>query len=353
MKLEHYLDMQLHNRINGEELKNRIREDNTPRVVLSFYKYYHLNNPHIFRDHLYLLLEPLGVLGRIYVSYEGINAQISVPENHYSSFREVIQDITFLKEIRLNEAVQHAPESFFKLAVKVRNKIVADGLNDDTFDVTQKGKHITAEEFNKLARDPDTIIVDMRNHYESEVGHFKQAILPDVDTFRDALPLVEKMLEDKKEKNIVMYCTGGIRCEKASAYYRHKGFKNVFQLEGGIIKYANDVKRAGLENLFIGKNFVFDERLGERISDDVIATCHQCGNPCDTHTNCENVACNLLFIQCEECAKEYDGCCSSECQEIIHLPEEVQKERRKGRDTEVRIFTKGGRKSNVSIKSHC
>ena len=143
-----------------------------------------------------------------------------------------------------------------------------------------------------------------------------------------------------------MYCTGGIRCEKASAYFKHIGFPNTYQLEGGIIKYANEVKNKKLVNKFIGKNFVFDERLGERISNDVVAFCHQCGKPSDTHTNCKNVACNVLFIQCDECASLHEGCCSNECREVIKLPEEEQKLRRKGKTSFKQRFSKGRIKTN-------
>tara|TARA_B100000809_G_C15047154_1_gene497654 strand:- start:737 stop:1312 length:576 start_codon:yes stop_codon:yes gene_type:complete len=182
----------------------------------------------------------------------------------------------------------------------------------------------------------------MRNHYESEIGHFKGAITPDVDTFRDSLDIIEEDLKEHKEdKNLVMYCTGGIRCEKASAYYKHKGFKNVFQLEGGIIEYTRQAKAQGLENKFIGKNFVFDLRIGERISDDVIANCHQCGTPCDVHTNCDNVGCNLLFIQCESCKKEMNNCCSEDCKKVTALSFEEQKEIRKGMFFSNKIFNKG------------
>ncbi|HNP96639.1 MAG TPA: hypothetical protein PKJ63_13455, partial [Cyclobacteriaceae bacterium] len=139
----------------------------------------------------------------------------------------------------------------------------------------------------------------------------------------------------------IMYCTGGIRCEKASAWMKHNGFKNVFQLNGGIIEYARQVSEQGLENKFIGKNFVFDERLGERISQDIISVCHQCGNPCDTHTNCKNDGCHLLFIQCEECASKLNGCCSEECKDIIALPEDQQKELRKGINKGRQVFKKG------------
>jgi UPF0176 protein len=183
--------------------------------------------------------------------------------------------------------------------------------------------------------------VDMRNHYESEVGHFQNAICPDVDTFREELQIVEDIMKDQKDKNLLMYCTGGIRCEKASAWMKHIGFENVFQLEGGIIKYAQDVKSQGLENKFIGKNFVFDERLGERITEDIIANCHQCGKPCDDHTNCKNDGCHLLFIQCTECAAKYEGCCSTECKDVITLPVEKQREIRQGVNKGRKVFKKG------------
>lgn len=253
-------------------------------------------------------------------------------------------EVSFLNGVRLNSAVENgdAEFSFLKLKIKVRDKILADGLNDETFDVTNKGKHLTAEEFNELTNDPNTILIDFRNHYESEVGHFKGAITPDVDTFRESLPYIEdKFLKGNEDKNLVMYCTGGIRCEKASAWFKHRGFNNVHQLEGGIIKYANDCTQAGIPNKFIGKNFVFDERRSERISDDVIAHCHQCGKPADTHVNCANEACHLLFIQCDECAKAMNHCCSDECKQVASLPEQERKALRKGHDYSNKIFKKG------------
>jgi len=320
--------MILHNRVDKRLLKQKLEESQENRITLSFYQYAHIGNPQIFRDHLYIAWEKLGVLGRAYVAKEGINAQITVPEDQFDAFREQLDTITFLQGVRLNIAVEHDKKSFYKLKIKVKQKIVADGLNDESFDVTNKGKRLDAASFNQLTTLPDTMVVDMRNHYESEIGHFENAILPDADTFREALPMVENMLTPHKDKNIVMYCTGGIRCEKASAYLKHKGFNKVFQLDGGIIKYAHDIKEKGLENKFKGKNFVFDERLGERISDEVISHCHQCGKPCDTHTNCKNDACHLLFIQCDECAQKHNGCCSTECKDFIALPLDVQQEQK-------------------------
>jgi UPF0176 protein len=332
--------MILHNRINKEELKRQMENDQTERITLSFYRYIQLPDPHSYRDQLYLDLSSIGVLGRIYVAHEGINAQISVPKDTFQAFQDYINNSEILSGVRLNIAVEQG-KSFFKLKIPVRHKIVADGLDDETFDVTKRGKHLSAEEFNLLTSDPETIIVDMRNHYESEVGHFENAIIPDVDTFREALPVVEEILSGKEDKHIVMYCTGGIRCEKASAYYKHKGFKNVYQLDGGIIEYARVAQNKGLENKFKGKNFVFDERLGEKISDEIIACCHQCGKPADTHTNCLNEGCHILFIQCTDCAETFEGCCSSDCQEIVHLPEEKQKEIRKGINKGRQVYRKG------------
>lgn len=326
-----FYKMRLYNRINGEELKRRMHQSNEQRTTLSFYRYYKILNPHFFRDHLYITLDQVGVLGRIYVAKEGINGQISVPTKNMDALRNALDSIDFLQGLRLNIAIEDDGKSFFKLKILVREKIVADGLEDDTFDVTDRGTHVNARQFNELVGDPETIIVDMRNHYESEVGHFENAITPDVETFRESLPIISDMLSDNKEKKILMYCTGGIRCEKASAYMKHKGFQNVFQLDGGIIEYARQVNEQNLENKFIGKNFVFDERLGERISHEIIAHCHQCGALCDTHVNCANDACHLLFIQCEDCASKYETCCSDDCHDFIQLPEEERMVLRKTR----------------------
>lgn len=334
--------MQLYNTLSAREREILIEEAGQDRLTISFYQYAHIGNPTIFRNHLFVHWNELDVLGRIYVAHEGINAQLSVPAEHFDAFKSHLDSISFLEHVRLNIAIEQDNKSFLKLKVKVRDKILADGLNDATFDVTDKGIHVNAQKFNALMEDSDTILVDMRNHYESEIGHFKNAITPDVDTFRDSLDIIERDLADHKEdKKLLMYCTGGIRCEKASAYYKHKGFKQVYQLEGGIIEYARQVENQKLENKFLGKNFVFDHRRGERITDDVIAQCHQCGNPCDTHVNCANEACHLLFIQCDSCATAMDNCCSDDCKEIHALPYEEQKELRRGKMVSNKIFKKG------------
>jgi UPF0176 protein len=229
---------------------------------------------------------------------------------------------------------------------------VADGITDPSFDMANRGKYVDAEQFNRLTNDPDTIIIDMRNHYEYEVGHFERAIEIPSDTFREQLPMAAEMMKEYKDKNIIMYCTGGIRCEKASAYMLHRGFKNVFHLEGGIINYVHQARQKGLELKFHGKNFVFDQRLGERVTDEIIAQCHQCGKPADTHVNCVNDACHLLFIQCDECREKYEGTCSKACQDFIHLPADEQKKLRSGIDKGRNVFNKAkARKKLLTEKS--
>ncbi len=341
----------LHNRVSQAELKKFLYAESIKRITVSFYKYFFIEEPTKFRDELYKGLNGLNVFGRIYIAHEGLNAQVSIPENNFEAFKYLLYSIPALNQVRINIAVDNDGKSFWVLKIKVREKIVADGIRDPGFDMVNKGKYVDAAAFNKLTNDANTIVVDMRNHYEYEVGHFENAIEIPSDTFREQLPMAAAILNDQKEKNIIMYCTGGIRCEKASAYMLHRGFKNVFHLEGGIIQYANKVKEEALPNKFHGKNFVFDDRLGERITDEIIAKCHQCGEPADTHTNCKNEACHLLFIQCSKCAEKYQGCCSDACYEVINLPEEIQKELRKGIDKGRMVFNKSkARLRNPGLK---
>ena len=343
--------MQLYNTLSAEERAELIDQAGKQRLTLSFYAYAKIEDPKKFRDDLFLAWNPLDALGRTYVAKEGINAQMSLPAENLEAFRATLEAYSFMKDIRLNVAVEQDDHSFLKLTVKVRDKIVADGLNDETFDVTNIGVHLKAAEFNQILDDPNTIVVDFRNHYESEIGHFKGAITPDVETFRESLPIINEQLQDfKEDKNLVMYCTGGIRCEKASAYFKHQGFKNVFQLEGGIINYAKQIKEENLESKFIGKNFVFDHRLGERITNDIVSQCHQCGKPCDNHTNCLNDGCHLLFIQCDDCKTAMENCCSTECLEVTHLPLAEQVKLRSGKQLGNKVFRKG--KSDKLLFKH-
>lgn len=305
--------MFLYNRVNKKELRKKVAAEPFQRITLSFYRYVYISEPEKLRDELYAYWDSLKVYGRIYLAHEGINAQLNVPEHAVMDFINHLYANPLFKDVPIKQAVEDDSKSFFALKMKVKPKIVADGLRDNTFNAGDTGTRLDALTFHKKIDEPGVVLVDMRNNYESEVGHFKNAICPDVRTFRESLPKILKQLEDKKDRNLMLYCTGGIRCEKASAYFRHHGFKNVYQLDGGIIQYAREMKRLGMESKFIGKNFVFDERMGERITHDVLGKCYSCGNPSDRQINCENLSCHTLIIQCEDCAPKMKSFCSEKC----------------------------------------
>jgi len=314
--------MQLYNKLSKEELMKEMEAEDFARKTISFYRYVNFEDPKAYRDELFKKWFLLNCKGRIYIAKEGINAQMSVPEHNLDAFFTDMNSRKELADMPIKWAVEDDGKSFYKLTIKVRAKIVADGLDDNTFDTSNVGTHLTPVEFHEELSNPDNVVIDMRNHYESEVGHFENAVCPDVDTFREEIDLVVRDYAKDKNKKFLLYCTGGVRCEKASAYLKHHGFEDVNQLHGGIIAYAQEINQLGLKSKFRGKNFVFDERLGESINNEVIAKCHQCGKACDTHTNCANDDCHLLFIQCDECRDHYNGCCTDECKEIIELPEE-------------------------------
>ena len=295
------------NKLSKEQGLKLLAQEDFKRKTVSFYRYVIIDSTSDLRDELYESWKNLGVLGRIYLAHEGVNAQLSVPEHNWNEFVNKVHSNPLFIDMPFKIAVEDDGQSFFKLTIKIRKQIVADGLEIDEYDVTNVGKHLDAKAWNDALENGATV-VDMRNHYESEIGKFKGAICPDVETFKEELPEVKELLKGKEDQQILLYCTGGIRCEKTSAYLKHHGFSDVNQLHGGIIDYARQLNNnETLSNNFEGKNFVFDERRGERISDDVISSCHQCGEPFDTHVNCRNVNCNLLFLQCDNCKEKYEN----------------------------------------------
>ena len=318
----------LYNKANKEQLIKQLEKETFNRLTISFYRYVNINNLDELRDILYEKWSQINILGRIYIAEEGINAQISIPENKLNEFKKDLNSYKEFQNMEYKFAVEDEI-SFYKLIIKIKNEIVSYKIKKNEYNMNKIGTHLNAQEFNQLIEQDNSVVVDMRNHYESEVGKFENAICPDVDTSEELLPETKKLLQKNKEDNILLYCTGGIRCEKASAYLIKNKFKNVFQLKGGIIQYAHQIKEQKIESKFKGKNFVFDNRLGERITEDILSDCHQCENSCDNHTNCANDACHLLFIQCYKCKKIYKGCCSKECYEIIKLPIEKQRKLRK------------------------
>ena len=317
----------LYNKKSKKELEKDLAEEDFPRTTISFYKYVQFDNLNEIRDTFYQDFINLKILGRVYIANEGINAQISVPKHNYNHLLDYLSSHKKLNGTNVKQAIQDGI-SFYKLVIKIKKEIVAFGLDNKHYDMDKVGNHLDPLEFNRQLSNSNSVVVDIRNHYESEVGRFKNALIPDVERSQDLLEEVKIMLKGKEDRKILLYCTGGIRCEKASSFLIKNKFTDVNQLSGGVINYAHEVKKNNLESEFVGKNFVFDARMGEKVTEDIISNCHQCDSKSDSHTNCANDLCHLLFIQCEKCEDKYEGCCCNECLEYKNLNRE-QKEKNK------------------------
>lgn len=315
----------LRNHQSKEEALKGLASETFERKVLSFYRYVQIGDPVEMRHQLFQEWSALGCLGRIYIAEEGVNAQMSVPEPHFEEWKEKLYARKEFTGVPLKIGIEQKDEAFWKLTIKIKKQIVADGLQPGDYDVTNVGTHLSAKEFNEHI-ERGAVVVDMRNNYESAIGKFEGAITPNAYTFREELPMAAEMLQGKEDEPVLLYCTGGIRCEKASSYLKHKGFTKVYQLLGGIIDYKHQIEQGGLTSKFKGKNFVFDDRLGERITEDVLGICYHCASPCDDYINCKEEACNLLFIECYPCSKKNEGFCSPTCKEGKFIPSQEKGE---------------------------
>lgn len=318
----------LYNQKSKDLLVKKLESEDFNRTTCSFYKYVTIVDPITFRDKIYEEFDNLEILGRVYIAEEGMNAQISVPDKNWGLFLKFISSIKMLYDVDIKTAINDGI-SFYKLIVKVKKEIVAYNIPKNKFNMDVVGEHLNTKQFNEAIENSNTTVIDMRNIYESEVGQFISAEIPQVEKSKDLLPEVRRMLKGREHHQVLLYCTGGIRCEKASSFLINEGIKNVKQLQGGIIQYAHDIKKEGLESKFVGKNFVFDARLGERVTEDIISTCHLCGERSDSHKDCKNDACHILFIQCSKCDEKLNGCCSKECKKIASLPIDEQIKYRK------------------------
>lgn len=276
--------------------------------VLLYYNYTPIEDPDTYRDEHHLFCVENNLLGRIIISKEGLNGTVSGLKEDCDRYMEyVLSDERFSKtQFKIDEHEAHA---FHKLHVRVKDEIVNSDLPVDPR--VQTGKHLEPSELKQMLNDPDVVLVDMRSNYEHKLGKFKGAITFDMENLRE-LPEHVDEIAHLKDKKIVTYCTGGIKCEKASAYLLDRGFKDVYQLHGGIIRYGLE---EGGEN-FDGKCYVFDNRVAvdvNQVNPAVISTCYVCGTDCDRMVNCANAECNLHVPICENCSNELDGACSPEC----------------------------------------
>lgn len=278
--------------------------------VISFYKYVNVDDPEsLAKEHLEWCLQN-GIKGKIYLAKEGINGSVfgdnEVTENYINHLRsyKIFEDVWF-KETHTDEI------AFSKMHVRVKSEIVNSGLYDTSLD--NSAPKLTPEQLLKFYEDKkDFVIVDARNWYESKIGRFKNAITPHITHFRE-WPKVAESLQEYKNKTIVTYCTGGIRCEKASAYLREHGFKDVYQIDGGILNYIQQFP----DTYWEGGMFVFDDRkvVEPNTKEELKYTsnCHFCGKPTAYHINCHNIDCDKIIVCCHDCKIENEYCCSDEC----------------------------------------
>jgi len=277
--------------------------------VILYYKFAEVENvPHFCANHRRKCRE-LGLKGRIYIAHEGINGTVAGTEKQIKAYKQYVRSLPEFENIKFKgDTCEYIP--FVNLIVRIRPEIVT--LKSSVLiDLTkEKGKHLTPVQWREVIEsNEDITVLDVRNNYESAIGHFEGAVLPDAENFFDFEQWLDRASLNKK-KRVLMYCTGGIRCEKFSVMMEKKGFKDVYQLQDGILNYA---KKTGGEH-FKGKCFVFDDRLAVPVKDkEPISKCAVTGNPCDTYLNCANVDCNKLFICSPQGAKKYTGCCSEDC----------------------------------------
>lgn len=286
---------------------------NTPQYwAIAYYHFTHLEDPEKEMSSHKKFFENRDIKGRIYLSQQGINGQISAsPDAGKEYIAWMRSKPEFQKvEFKVQLCQDHA---FYKMVVKVRPQLVAF---DVPVDLSKRGEHVAPALWRKMLEEKgeDTILVDVRNSYESDVGYFEGAILPPCETFREFPAYAEELKKkvDPEKGKVMMYCTGGIRCEYYSAFLKEKGFKNIFQLDGGVINYG---LKEGTKH-WKGKLFVFDDRLVAPIHEEngeVISLCRHCSEKTDTYYNCANMDCNELYVCCKSCAKEFAGCCSPTC----------------------------------------
>lgn len=278
--------------------------------VLLFYKYVDFPKPEKFRDeHLQFCFEN-NIKGRVFIACEGINGTVSGTTENIAKYKAHIRSYPEFADMWFKEDPADE-QAFYKTHVRVKKEIVHADFGK--VDLNKTARRLKPDELNKFYEEnKDFVIIDARNDYESKIGRFKDAITPDMKTFRD-WPKVVKELENYKDKTVVTYCTGGIRCEKASAYLVEQGFNDVYQLEGGIVTYTKD----NPDKYWEGSVFVFDERriVEPNTKQELKHTgkCYYCGKPASWYINCHNQNCDKLLVTCSDCKVENEYCCSGDC----------------------------------------
>ncbi len=283
--------------------------------IIIFYKYIEIENPHAIQKWQRSLCERLNLKGRILLGHEGINATIGGSVESLRDYKKALLEHPLFSDVDVKES--DGDSSYFpRLRIVVRDEIVRMGIDPKKITARDGGKHITPQQVHTiLTNKPDNLIVlDARNSYESKVGSFVDAIKPPIDNFRQLPTYIDENLDLFKDKQVLMYCTGGIRCERASAYLKSKGVtKEVYQINGGIHRYVEEYP----EGFFRGKNYVFDGRVTVKINNDIVGRCDLCSTPYDEPTNCINASCNKQFIACPPCLETLKNTCDHTCLVLV------------------------------------
>jgi UPF0176 protein len=283
--------------------------------ILLYYKYVPIEDPVAFADEHRAFCQSLGVKGRILISHEGINGTLSGTVAQTNQYMKRMHQHPLFHDI-LFKIDEHENHAFKKLFVRPRKELVTWRLEEDVDPNALTGKHLSPKEFYEHLQREDVIVIDGRNDYEHDIGHFRGAIRPEIASSREFPAWIRKHLHPYKEQKIVTYCTGGIRCEKLTALLLKEGFQDVAQLEGGIITYGKDPDVKGA--LFDGKCYVFDERISvpiNQIENVVVGRCYHCGKPEDRYLNCQYRFCNKQHVVCAACEEKYHHYCSPKCEE--------------------------------------
>lgn len=282
--------------------------------ILLYYKYIDIQYPETIKKWQHDICNKLGLTGRIILAHEGINGTVAGSNEGTTAYIEAMNQHPLFKGIDFKISSGDS-QAFPKLKISVKDEIVHLGIDTTKVTIKDTGKHLTPEQTHNLLSNPpkDLVILDTRNNYESAIGTFTESIIPNIRYFRQLPQFIDENLDRFKDKEVLMHCTGGVRCERATAYLVQKGIaKQVYQIEGGIVRYAEKYP----EGFFRGKNYVFDRRITVKINDDILGKCYICTKPCDDYFNCLNVLCNRHFICCNSCLPTYNKTCSKKCQQV-------------------------------------
>lgn len=283
--------------------------------VILYYKYVEIQYPEQIRKWQRELCESLNLKGRIILAHEGINGTVSGSEESIETYIKAMDAHELFSEIDFKDG-ESEESAFPKLQVKVKNEIVNLGLDPEKVTVKDSGRRLTPDEIHELLANPpkDLVFIDTRNDYEIAIGKFKHSIDPNLKNFREFPKYIDDNIENFKDKTVLMTCTGGVRCERATAYLKQKDVaKDVLHMNGGIHRYIEKYP----DGHFRGKNYVFDKRIAVAANDDILGKCLLCENPCDDYTNCLNVLCNKHYISCTGCLDQFHNTCSATCKNLI------------------------------------